>query len=82
MAHVIFGRNNDGVVVVKEAKFIPLITHVYKDLKITTFKVKDYSLGMAFNNYIKKIFDNTYSYYNMINFFKDIIDQKFLDFNL
>ena len=81
MAHVIFGRNNDGIVVFKEAKFIPLIIHVFEDLKIT-FKVKDYSLEMGSRNYLKIIFDDIYSYFNMMNFFMNIIDKEFLTFKL
>ena len=82
MAHVIIGRNKQNKVVVKDIKFIPLITHVFKNKKISTFKVKDYNKIMAQNNIIEKEFDNTFSYDNMMNIFKTVISSKYLDFNL
>ena len=81
MAHIIIGKSNNKFVV-KEVKFIPLITHIYEDnKKVTTFKVKDYNKSMAKNNYIKIKNDESYSYENMIDIFKSVIDKKFLDFN-
>ena len=82
MAHVIIGRNKQKKVVVKDIKFIPLITHVFENKKISTFKVKDYNKTMAQNNFIEKEFDNTFSYDNMMNIFKTVISSKYLDFNL
>ena len=82
MAHVIIGRNKQKKVVVKDIKFIPLITHVFENKKISTFKVKDYNKTMAQNNFIEKEFDNTFSYDNMMNIFKTVISSQYLDFNL
>ena len=82
MAHVIIGRDKNMKVIVKDIKFIPLITHVFENRKFTTFKVKDYNKTMADNNFVKNIFDETYSYENMMNVFKEVINKDFLDFNL
>ena len=82
MAHVIIGRNKKKKVVIKDIKFIPLITHVFENKKISTFKVKDYNKTMAQNNFIEKEFDNTFSYDNMMNIFETVISSKYLDFNL
>ena len=82
MAHVIIGRDKSNKVVVKDIKFIPLITHIFENKKISTFKVKDYNKTMAQNNFIEKEFDNTFSYDNMMNIFKTVISSKYLDFNL
>ena len=81
MAHVIIGRNKNNKVVVKEIKFIPLITHMFeKYKKISTFKVKDYNKTMAEKNYVGIEYDKSYSYENMIQTFKKIIAPYFLDF--
>jgi len=82
MAHIIIGKENNKVII-KEVKFIPLITHIYpENKKITTFKVKDYNLNMADSNYVRVEKDRTFSYENMIETFKNVVDKKFLDFNL
>ena len=81
MAHVIIGRNKNNKVVVKEIKFIPLITHMFEKYKKTsTFKVKDYNKTMAEKNYVGIEYDNSYSYENMIQTFIKVIDPYFLDF--
>ena len=82
MAHVIIGRNKYNKVVVKDIKFIPLITHIFENKKITTYKVKDYNKTMAENNFVGKKFDVTFSYDNMINTFKTVINSQYLDFEL
>ena len=82
MAHVIIGRNKYNKVVVKDIKFIPLITHIFENKKITTYKVKDYNKTMAENNFVGKKFDVTFSYDNMINIFKTVINSQYLDFEL
>ena len=82
MAHVIIGRNKNNKVVVKEIKFIPLITHIFENKKISTFKVKDYNKTMAQNSLVGKEFDKTFSYDNMINIFNTVINSTYLDFNL
>lgn len=82
MAHIIVGRVNNKVVI-KDVKFIPLITHIYEeDNKVTTFKVKDYNESMANKNFIRVKNDESFSYENMMNIFKKVIDKDFLDFNL
>ena len=82
MAHIIVGRVNNKVVI-KDVKFIPLITHIYEeDNKATTFKVKDYNENMANKNFIRVKNDESFSYENMMNIFKKVIDKDFLDFNL
>ena len=82
MAHIIIGKENNKAII-KEVKFIPLITHIYpENKKITTFKVKDYSSNMADNNYVRVEKDKTFTYENMIDTFKNVVDKKFLDFNL
>ena len=81
MAHVIVGKINNKVVI-KEIKFIPLITHIYpKDKKVTTFKVKDYNESMAKDNYIRFLSAKNFSYERMMDTFKNVIDKEFLDFN-
>ena len=81
MAHVIIGRNKNNKVIVKEIKFIPLITHMFEKYKKTsTFKVKDYNKTMAEKNYVGIEYDNSYSYENMIQTFIKVIDPYFLDF--
>lgn len=81
MAHVIIGRNKNNKVIVKDIKFIPLITHMFDRYKKTsTFKVKDYNKSMAEKNYVGIEFDNTYSYDNMIDIFKKVVNPHFLDF--
>jgi len=83
MAHVIIGRNKNNKVVVKEIKFIPLITHIFEKYKKTsTFKVKDYNKTMAEKNYVGIEYDNTYSYENMIQTFKKVVHPYFLDFEI
>ena len=82
MAHVIIGRDKSNKVVVKDIKFIPLITHIFENKKISTFKVKDYNRTMAQNSFVGKEFDNTFSYDNMINIFNTVINSQYLDFEL
>ena len=82
MAHIIIGKKNNKVII-KEVKFIPLITHIYpENKKVTTFKVKDYNENMAKNNYVGIRYDKTFSYDNMMDIFKNTIDKDFLDFDL
>ena len=82
MAHIIIGKVNNKPVI-KNIKFIPLITHINpENKKVTTFKVKDYSENMAKNNYVGIEYDKTFTYNNMIDVFKNTIDKDFLDFNL
>ena len=82
MAHIIIGKVNNKPVI-KNIKFIPLITHIIpENKKVTTFKVKDYSENMAKNNYVGIEYDKTFTYNNMIDVFKNTIDKDFLDFNL
>ena len=82
MAHIIIGKVNNKPAI-KNIKFIPLITHINpENKKVTTFKVKDYSENMAKNNYVGIEYDNTFTYNNMIDVFKNTIDKDFLDFNL
>ena len=82
MAHIIIGKKNNKVII-KEVKFIPLITHIYpENKKVTTFKVKDYNENMAKNNYVGIRYDKTFSYDNMMDIFKNTIDKNFLDFDL
>ena len=82
MAHIIIGKVNNKPVI-KNIKFIPLITHINpENKKVTTFKVKDYSENMAKNNYVGIEYDKTFTYDNMIDVFKNTIDKDFLDFNL
>jgi poly-gamma-glutamate synthesis protein (capsule biosynthesis protein) len=82
MAHIIIGKE-DNQVLIKDVKFIPLVTHIYpENKKVTTFKVKDYSENMAKNNYVKIDKNTDFSYENMIDTFKSVVDEKFLDFNL
>ena len=81
MAHIIIGRLNNKVII-KEVKFIPLITHIYEESKkVTTFKVKDYNKNMAKESYVGIEYDQSFSYNNMIDTFKNVIDKDFLDFN-
>ena len=81
MAHIIIGRVNNKDII-KELKFIPLITHIYEDTKkVTTFKVKDYNESMAKQNYVRVEYDKNFSYENMMNTFKLVVDKDFLDFN-
>ena len=81
MAHIIIGRVNNKVVI-KELKFIPLITHIFEDSKkVTTFKVKDYNESMAKQNYVRIEYDKNFSYDNMMDTFKSVVDKDFLDFN-
>ena len=81
MAHIIVGRINNRVAI-KEVKFIPLITHIYEENnKTTTFKVKDYDENMAKKNFVRVKNDETFSYENMMNVFKNVIDKDFLEFN-
>ena len=81
MAHIIIGRV-DNKVVIKELKFIPLITHIFEDTKkITTLKVKDYNESMAKQNYVRIEYDKNFSYDNMMDTFKSVVDKDFLDFN-
>ena len=82
MAHIIIGKVNNKPVI-KNIKFIPLITHINpENKKVTTFKVKDYSENMAKNNYVGIEYDKTFTYNNMIDVFKNTIDKDFLDVNL
>ena len=82
MAHIIIGKVNNKPVI-KNIKFIPLITHIIpENKKVTTFKVKDYNENMAKNNYVGIEYDKTFTYNNMIDVFKNTIDKDFLDFNL
>ena len=82
MAHIIIGKVNNKPVI-KNIKFIPLITHIIpENKKVTTFKVKDYSENMAKNNYVGIRYDKTFSYDNMMDIFKNTIDKDFLDFDL
>ena len=82
MAHIIIGKVNNKPVI-KNIKFIPLITHINpENKKVTTFKVKDYSENMAKNNYVGIEYDKTFTYNNMIDVFKNTIDKDFLNFNL
>ena len=82
MAHIIIGKVNNKPVI-KNIKFIPLITHIIpENKKVATFKVKDYSENMAKNNYVGIEYDKTFTYDNMIDVFKNTIDKDFLDFNL
>lgn len=82
MAHIIIGKVNNKPVI-KNIKFIPLITHIIpENKKVATFKVKDYSENMAKNNYVGIEYDKTFTYNNMIDVFKNTIDKDFLDFNL
>ena len=82
MAHVILEKDRNNKVIIKEIKFIPLITHINKDKKATTYKVKDYSREMAEKNFVGIEYDKSFSYDLMISTFKKVIDTKFLDFNL
>ena len=82
MAHVILEKDGNNKVIIKELKFIPLITHINIGKKITTFKVKDYNREMAEKNYVGIEYDTTFSYDLMIDTFKKVIDEKILDFNL
>lgn len=75
-------RDGNNKVIVKELKFIPLITHINIDKKVTTFKVKDFNREMAEKNYVGIEYDRTFSYDLMIDTFKKVTDEKFLDFNL
>ena len=82
MAHVIIGRNKNNKVIVKDIKFIPLITHIFEKYKKTsTFKVRDYNKSMAKQNFVGIEYDNTYSYENMIQTFKNVVHPYFLDFD-
>ncbi len=82
MAHVILEKDGNNKVIIKELKFIPLITHIDIEEKVTTFKVKDYNREMAEKNFVGIEYDRTFSYDLMIDTFKKVIDKKFLDFNL
>ena len=58
------------------------INIVYEDSKkVTTFKVKDYNENMAKESYVGIEYDQSFSYNNMIDTFKNVIDKDFLDFN-
>ena len=82
MAHIIIGKE-DNKVLIKDVKFIPLVTHIYpENKKVTTFKVKDYNENMAKTNYVTIDKNTDFSYENMIDTFKSVVDEKFLDFNL
>ena len=81
MAHIIIGRDKNMKVIVKDIEVIPLITDVFENKKFSTFKVKDYNKTMANNNFVKNIFDQDYTYENMINIFKEVVNKDFLDFN-
>ena len=82
MAHVIITKENSKVII-KDVKFIPLVTHIYpENKKVTTFKVKDYSENMAINNYVITEKNTDFSYENIIDTFKNVVDEEFLDFNL
>lgn len=76
MARVNLKRNVKGKVVIDKAKFVPLITHKAGN-KYTTYKVSDYTKALAKKNGIKGI-DGTFSYKKMKNFFKKLINKKFL----
>ena len=81
LAHIIIGKEKNKIII-KEVKFIPLITHIYPGSnKVTTFKVKDYNKKMAKKNYVKKK-DKSFSYKKIFETFKNIVDNKFLDFDL
>ena len=81
LAHIIIGKEKNKIII-KEVKFIPLITHIYRaSNKVTTFKVKDYNKKMAKKNYVKKK-DKSFSYKKIFETFKNIVDNKFLDFDL
>lgn len=77
MADVTLEKTEDGKTSIKEAKFIPLITHYGQDRKITTYFFKDYSIKKAKKNRLSDQ-DPTFTMQKARKHFKNVIGQKFL----
>lgn len=76
LANVTIHRNSTGKVSIKKAKFIPLITQ-WQGNQVITYQVKHYTRKMAESNRLK-LQDSSYSYDNVINFFRQTISKKYL----
>ena len=78
MADVTLEKTEDGKTSIKEAKFIPMITHYGQDRKITTYFFKDYSAKKAKKNRLSGQ-DTTFTFALAKKHFKKVIHKKFLE---
>lgn len=78
MAKVTLQRQEDGEVTIAEAGFVPLITHWPADGKLTTYKLSDYSEKLYGQSRVKQC-DSTFTLKEIKKYFKEIVDEKFLE---
>ena len=77
MADITIEKTEDGTTSIKEAGFIPLITHYAQDGKITTFFFHDYTEEKAKKNRLSSQ-DRTFTFQVAKKHFKKVINKKFL----
>lgn len=77
MADITLEKNEDNDTYIKDAGFIPLITHYSNNGRITTYFFRDYSNKKADANRLKK-YDPTFSYDAATKHYKKVIDGSFL----
>lgn len=77
MADVTIEKTEDGTTSIKDAGFLPLITHYAQDGKITTFFFSDYTEAKAKKNRLSNQ-DRTFTFQGAKKHFKKIISKKFL----
>lgn len=76
MADITLEKTEDGTSI-KEAEFIPLITHYGQDRKITTYFFSDYTEKKAKQNRLSNQ-DRTFTFAGAKQHFKKVINRKFL----
>jgi len=79
MADIVIEKKKKGKTYIKKAKFVPLITHFDKNFNSTVYKVEDYNRKLAKENMVGKYWDDDFSYDKMIEHFKEVVDEKYLD---
>ncbi len=77
MADVTIEKTEEGKAQIKEAAFLPLITHYSQGGKMSTYFMKDYTEKMAKKSRVSQ-HDKTFTYAGAKAFFKKIVSKKFL----
>lgn len=77
MADITLEKTEDGTTSIKEAKFLPLITHYGQDRKITTYFFSDYTEAKAKQNRLSNQ-DSTFTFSGAKKHFQKVISKKFL----
>lgn len=77
MADVTIEKTEDGKTQIKEAAFLPLITHYSQSGKMSTYFMKDYTAKQAKKSRVSQ-HDKTFTYAGAKAFFKKIVSEKFL----